>query len=76
MLTKINSVNSNQENNESYLHGYKNGYAYAKVKLIETACEWLENNIESYITQVDSDAWIDSKLEEDFKNYLIGVLVD
>jgi hypothetical protein len=80
MLTGINSVNSNQVSNqviiESYLRGYRNGYEHAKVKLIEAACEWLENNIENYVTQVDSDAWINSELEEDFKKYLTGVLVD
>lgn len=78
MLTGINSVNSNsnQEFIESYLHGYRNGCEHAKVKLIEAAMEWLENNVENYVTQVDSDAWIDSELEEDFKKYLTGVLVD
>lgn len=78
MLTGINSVNSNsnQEIIESYLHGYRNGCEHAKIRLIEAATEWLENNIENYVTQVDSDAWIDSELEEDFKKYLTGVLVD
>lgn len=78
MLTGINSVNSNsnQEIIESYLQGYRNGCEHAKVKLIEAAIEWLENNIENYVTQVDSDAWINSELEEDFKKYLTGVLVD
>jgi hypothetical protein len=76
MLTGINSVNSNQEIIESYLQGYRNGCEHSKVKLIEAACEWLENNIENYVTQVDSDAWINSELEEDFKKYLTGVLVD
>lgn len=54
MLTGINTVNSNQENNESYLHGYKNGYDYAKVKLIEDACDWLEQHHEDYYQY---DAW-------------------
>lgn len=78
MLTGINSVNSNsnQEIIESYLHGYRNGCEHAKVKLIEAAIEWLDNNIENYVTQVDSDAWINSELEEDFKKYLKGVLVN
>lgn len=76
MLTGINTVNSNQEIIESYLQGYRNGCEYSKVKLIEVACEWLENNVENYVTQVDSDAWINSELEEDFKKYLTGVLVD
>jgi hypothetical protein len=73
MLTGINTVNSNQEIFESYLQGYRNGCEHAKVRLIEAACEWLENNVENYITQVDSDAWINSELEEDFKKYLTGV---
>ena len=76
MLTGINAVNSNQVIIESYLQGYRNGCEHAKVKLIEAATEWLENNIDNYITRVDSDAWIDSELEEDFKKYLMGVLVD
>lgn len=76
MLTGINTVNSNQEIIESYLQGYRNGCEHSKVKLIEAAVEWLENNIENYVTQVDSDAWINSELEEDFKKYLTGVLVD
>lgn len=70
MLTNINSINSNQEIIELYLQGYRNGCEHAKIKLIEAACEWLENNIENYVTQVDSDAWINSELEEDFKKYL------
>ena len=76
MLTGINAVNSNQVIIESYLQGYRNGCEHAKVKLIEAATEWLENNIDNYIPRVDSDAWIDSELEEDFKKYLMGVLVD
>lgn len=76
MLTGINTANSNQVIIESYLHGYRNGCEHAKVKLIEAATEWLENNIDNYVTQVDSDAWINSELEEDFKKYLTGVLVD
>lgn len=76
MLTGINTVNSNQEIIESYLQEYRNGCEHAKVKLIEAACEWLEDNIENYVTQVDSDAWINSELEEDFKKYLTDVLVD
>lgn len=78
MLTGINSVNSNSNQViiESYLHGYRNGCEHAKVKLIEAATEWLENNIDNYVTQVDSDAWINSELEDDFKKYLNGVLVD
>lgn len=79
MLTGINSVNSNQEIIESYLHGYRNGCEHAKVKLIEAACEWLENNVENYITQVDSniyDSDVYSNLVSNFKSYLTGVLVD
>lgn len=89
MLTGINSVNSNsnQEIIESYLHGYRNGCEHAKVKLIEAATEWLENNIENYVTQanlgyvtrVDSDVYysnIYSNLVGNFKSYLMSVLVD
>lgn len=76
MLTGINTINSNQGVIESYFQGYRNGCEHAKVRLIEAAMEWLENNIENYVTQVDSDAWINSELEEDFKKYLTGVLVD
>lgn len=76
MLTEKNSVNSNQEIIKSYLQGYRNGCEYSKVKLIEVAYEWLENNVENYIIRVDSDAWFDSDLKEDFKKYLKGVLVD
>ena len=76
MLTGINTVNSNQEIIESYLHGYRNGCEHSKVKIIEAACEWLENNIENYVTQGSSWTWIDSELKENFRNYLKGVLVD
>jgi hypothetical protein len=57
MLTGINTVNSNQEIIELYLHGYRNGCEHSKVKLIEAACEWLENNMESYIGRIDSDVY-------------------
>lgn len=76
MLTGINSVNSNQEIIESYLQGYRNGCEHSKVKLIEAACEWLENNVENYVTQVGTWTWIDSELKKNFENYLTGVLVD
>ena len=76
MLTEINSVNSNQEIIESYLQGYRNGCEHAKIKLIEAACEWLENNVENYVTQVGTWTWIDSELKKNFENYLTGVLVD
>ena len=76
MLTGINTVNSNQEIIESYMYGYRNGCEHSKVKLIEAACEWLENNIENYVTQGGSWTWIDSDLKDDFKNYLKGVFVN
>lgn len=79
MLTGINTINSNQEIIESYLHGYRNGCEHAKVKLIEAATEWLENNVENYITQVDSNVYdsdVYSNLIGNFKSYLTGVLVD
>lgn len=79
MLTGINSVNSNQKIIESYLHGYRNGCEHAKVRLIEAACEWLENNVENYVTQIDSDVYnsdIYSNLVGNFKSYLTRVLVD
>ena len=88
MLTGINTVNSNHEIVESYMYGYRNGCEHSKVKLIEAACKWLENNIENYISQADYYARIDSKskeafsiilnskLKEDFKNYLKGVFVN
>lgn len=78
MLTGINSVNSNsnQEIIESYLRGYRNGCEHAKVKLIEAAIEWLDNNAENYVIQGGSWKWIDLELKENFKNYLTGVLVD
>lgn len=80
MLTGINSVNSNQVSNqeiiESYLQGYRNGCEHAKIKLIEAAMEWLENNAENYVIIGGSWKWIDLELKENFKNYLTGVLVD
>ena len=76
MLTGINTVNSNQEIIESYLQGYRNGCEHSKVKLIEAACEWLENNVENYVTQVGTWTWIDSELKKNFENYLTKVLVD
>ena len=80
MLTGINTVNSNQEIIESYLHGYRNGCEHSKVKIIEATGEWLENNIENYVTQGGSWTWIDSELKENLKenlkNYLKGVLVN
>lgn len=79
MLTGINTVNSNQEIIESYLQGYRNGCEYAKVRLIEAACKWLENNVENYVIQVDSDVYdsdVYSNLVGNFKSYLTGVLVD
>lgn len=79
MLTGINTVNSNQEIIESYLQGYRNGCEHAKVRLIEAATEWLENNVENYITQVDSNVYgsdVYSNLIGNFKSYLTEVLVD
>lgn len=76
MLTGINTVNSNQEIIESYLHGYRNGCEHAKVKLIEAAIEWLDNNAENYVIQGGSCKWIDLELKKNFENYLTGVLVD
>lgn len=80
MLTGINSVNSNQVSNqviiESYLQGYRNGCEHAKIKLIEAAMEWLENNAENYVIQEGSWKWIDLELKKNFENYLTGVLVD
>lgn len=76
MLTGINTVNSNQEIIESYCHGYRTGCEYSKVKIIEAACEWLENNIDDYVGQIDSIVYIDSDLKENFKNYLKGVLIN
>lgn len=76
MLTGINTVNSNQEIIESYLHGYRNGCEHAKVKLIEAAIEWLDNNAENYVIQEGSWKWIDLELKKNFENYLTGVLVD
>ena len=75
MLTGINTVNSNHEIVESYMYGYRNGCEHSKVKLIGAACEWLENNIENYVTQGGSWTWIDSNLKKDFENYLKGVFV-
>ena len=74
MLTRINTVNLNQEIIELYLQGYRNGCELSKVKLIEAACKWLENNMESYIGQIDSDVYFN--LVGNFKSYLTGVLVD
>ena len=88
MLTGINTVNSNQEIIESYICGYRTGCEYSKAKLIEAAREWLENNMNNYISQAGYYARIDSKskealsiilnskLKEDFKNYLTGVFVN
>lgn len=79
MLTGINTINSNQEIIESYLHGYRNGCEHAKVRLIEAATEWLENNVENYIDQIDSDVLdsdVYSNLVGNFKSYLTRVLVD
>lgn len=78
MLTGINSVNSNSNQViiESYLHGYRNGCEHAKIRLIEAAMEWLENNAENYVIQGGSWKWVDLELKENFKNYLTGVLVD
>lgn len=79
MLTGINTVNSNQEIIELYLQGYRTGCELSKVKLIEAACEWLENNVENYITQVDSNVYdsdVYFNLVGNFKSYLTGVLVD
>lgn len=59
---------------ELYLQGYRNGCELSKVKLIETACKWLENNMENYIGQIDSDVY--SNLVGNFKSYLYSVLVD
>lgn len=74
MLTGINTVNLNKEIIELYLQGYRNGCELSKVKLIEAACKWLENNMESYIGQIDSDVY--SNLVSNFKNYLMGVSVN
>lgn len=79
MLTKINSVHLNQEIIELYLQGYRNGCELSKVKLIEAACKWLENNVENYVTQVDSDVYysdVYSNLVSNFKSYLMGVSVN
>lgn len=79
MLTGINTVNSNQEIIESYLQGYRNGCEHAKVKFIEAATKWLENNVENYITQVDSNVYdsdVYSNLVSNFKSYLYSVLIN
>ncbi len=62
-----------------YLQGYRNGCEQSKVKLIEAACKWLENNVENYVTQVNSDVYysdVYSNLVGNFKSYLYSVLVD
>lgn len=76
MLTGINTVNSNQVIIESYLQGYRNGCEHAKIKLIEAAMEWLENNAEDYVIQEGSWKWIDLELKKNFENYLTEELVD
>jgi hypothetical protein len=64
---------------ELYLQGYRNGCELSKVKLIEAACKWLENNMESYIGQIYSDVYysdVYSNLVSNFKSYLMGVSVN
>ena len=59
MLTKINSVNSNQEFVESYVDEYRNECNDTKIKIIDKFSAWLDTYIDNYLHQVDSDVWID-----------------